>query len=140
MGRRLLVALIGLAVIAVGLGCGASQSHHVRSSGRLGSEASEEASKEPPTTREVEQSMRASSRPEARLGQVRCHELQGHHWSCLLRFVDGAVELEQAVWYGAQRSIGISVVARKGHIVEPTPPASRRKRHGSSAVVPGNTP
>jgi hypothetical protein len=137
MGRRLLVGLIGLAVI-VALGCGASQSHHVRSSGTLGSEVAEEASRQPPTTGEVEQSMRASSRPEGRLSQVRCHELQGHHWSCLLRFVDGAVEVEQAVWYRAQRSIGISVVARKGHIVEPTPPTSRRKRHGSSTITLGN--
>ncbi len=142
MGRRLLVGLLGLALIGASLGCGASQSRPVRSVGKTGSGVSEEeAPNLPPTTAEVEQGRRAEATREGRLGHVSCHELQAaHHWSCLLRFVDGATELEQAVWYGAQRSLGISVVAREGHIVEPTPPASRRKRHRGSPVTLDSTP
>jgi hypothetical protein len=138
MGSRLLVGFIGLAVIAAGVGCGVSQGSHVRLTGKTGSEVSEEeAPNLPPTTAEVEQGRRAEARREGRLRQLSCRELQGHHWSCLLRFADGAVVLEQAVWYGAQRSLGISVVARKGHVeLNPRLAPSRSERHGSRPGKP----
>lgn len=113
MSHRLLVGVIGFAVVASGAGCGASHGQHAQSIGKTGPETPEEAPRLPPTTRQVEQGARRTSRREGRLRRVRCRELEGYRWSCTLRFVDGTTELRLAVWYGAQRTLGWSDVALK---------------------------
>jgi hypothetical protein len=116
MGRRLLVGLVGVTVIASGAGCAGSAVRHAQPTGATAEDVVDEGPKPPPTTSEVEEDTRADARREGRLRHVSCRELQGHHWSCLLRFANGALVLEQIVWYGHAQSLGVSVVAREGRV------------------------
>jgi hypothetical protein len=124
--RCLLAGVVGITLVGAWAGCGASKNHQSRSSTALVTASPEE----PPTTAEVEEDARQErgQREQARLllchrqhskcppperpSHVSCRELEGHHWSCLLRFPDGEIVLMHAVWYGAQRALGKSVVAR----------------------------
>jgi hypothetical protein len=135
MTRRLLAGAVGVVLIGACAGCGSGKAHRAQSVNGPGPTASVEVSSEAPNqppTAEVEQDMRnqrdareesaifschrqhTRCPPRERPNHVSCHELQAHHWSCQLRFPDGEIELVHAVWYGAQRTLGISVEARTG--------------------------
>lgn len=63
-------------------------------------------------TGSVERGLLASARREGKVAAFRCRETTRDSWKCRTRFVNGEIVIQQAVWYAAHQSLGISVLER----------------------------
>jgi hypothetical protein len=64
-------------------------------------------------TGQVEREVHAAARSEGQVTKVRCQRVASDAWNCRVRFVDGRIVLQRAVWYASQQTLGISIVQRK---------------------------
>lgn len=62
------------------------------------------------TIGKVEQDVRSTSTKDGPINEVKCVDITRNVWNCVVRYVDGRVVLEHAVWYPTDGSFGISVV------------------------------
>ena len=91
---------MGLAAATIGTGCGTT-SHQRTSPG------------EPESDAEVARELRHMFEGK-RVSAVACHQTSDGHWTCVVRVANGARLTVLAVWYGRERTLGLSLGSAVG--------------------------